>query len=351
MSTPTLELGLVHGQIGVAQQRLGGLPRPDDGDTDAGPDSHGVPTELHRRFAHRVEDPLGQGCHLLRGHAFQQQGELVTAQARSGVPRADTLLQPARCGDDDLVAARMAEAVVHRLEVVQVDEEHRDLAGLASQPGQRMSDPVVEELPVGQSRQWIVEGLMLQPLLEALLSGDVHQDAVPGRFAPLVPQHHRVVAHPHGGFVAVTQPVGGRRDCPRSIGKDGALLVGKYSLVIFGVEPPQPQVGIGHPLLRREAEHPLDLRAHVVPPPGHAGLSDVHDRGNSLDQEPVLLLGGTQIALQPLAVRDVLRHADRVVRVPAGVLDQGDRQVHPDDPAVLADETLLHREMVDLASG
>src|SRR5674476_553516 len=111
----------------------------------------------------------------------------------------------------------------------------------------------------------------------------------------------------------------------------------------------EPHFGIGHPLLCREAEHPFDLRADIRPRPRRSRFGDVHDRGNSLHQEPVSLLGTAQLALQPFALRDVLRHADHVVRVPVRVPHQGSRQVHPQDAAVLADEALLHLEMVDLS--
>jgi len=88
MATSAFTFRFIHGEIGVAQQRLGRIPWPDDGDADAGTDGQAVPLELHRRLAQGVDHSIGQRRHLLDGHIFDQHGELITADARSRVPAA-----------------------------------------------------------------------------------------------------------------------------------------------------------------------------------------------------------------------------------------------------------------------
>ena len=68
--------------------------------------------------------------------------------------------------DQDVIARGVPQAVVDRLEVVQVDEQHRGIAGLA--PLQGVLDALAEEAAVGQPGQRIVEGLERQLLLEGL---------------------------------------------------------------------------------------------------------------------------------------------------------------------------------------
>jgi hypothetical protein len=68
--------------------------------------------------------------------------------------------------DQDVVAGGVAEAVVDRLEVVQVDEEDGGVAEVAAVEG--VLDPLAEQAAVGQPGQRVVEGLEGQLLLEGL---------------------------------------------------------------------------------------------------------------------------------------------------------------------------------------
>jgi hypothetical protein len=77
----------------------------------------------------------------------------VLAQA-AAQPGPDLAQQP--------VPGAVAEAVVDHLEVVQVDEEHGQAAAVAARPGQRVPDPVVEQGPVGQVGEAVVEGQVLE---------------------------------------------------------------------------------------------------------------------------------------------------------------------------------------------
>ena len=58
-----------------------------------------------------------------------------------------------------------------------------------------------------------------------------------------------------------------------------------------------PERRIAEPVLRRVAEHRLDLRRDVDPAPGLPRLGHVGDNGQSLDERAVAELGGSQVAL------------------------------------------------------
>ena len=78
-----------------------------------------------------------------------------------------------------MVAGDMAEAVVDRLEAVEIDQQHRAL--LAARPGAcfRARGQIVEQLePVGQAGQRVVAGHMGDPVGRLAGRGDVRADAV-----------------------------------------------------------------------------------------------------------------------------------------------------------------------------
>ena len=92
-------LGHVHGDVGVAQQLLGirgAVSRSREADADAGAREDLLAVDLDRRLE-RAEDPLGRIGRLLRaGDTVEQDRELVAAEARDGVGRADRDLRAAR---------------------------------------------------------------------------------------------------------------------------------------------------------------------------------------------------------------------------------------------------------------
>ncbi|GAC1324011.1 MAG: hypothetical protein NVSMB13_04760 [Mycobacteriales bacterium] len=67
--------------------------------------------------------------------------------------------------DEQLVADLVTEGVVHALEPVEVEEQHghRLLAGPG--PQQALLEPVLEQRPVGQPGERVVEGLVLKAFL------------------------------------------------------------------------------------------------------------------------------------------------------------------------------------------
>ena len=66
---------------------------------------------------------------------FAQHDELVAAEPRDGVGLAHRALDARGRLDEELVADGVAERVVHRLEAVEVDEEHARTCARGAGPG------------------------------------------------------------------------------------------------------------------------------------------------------------------------------------------------------------------------
>ncbi len=107
--------------------------------------------------------------------------------ALSGWP--ERFAEPLPDGHQQLVAGVVTHGVVDHLEVVEVDEQHADDAALAPGPGHRTADPLLEQHPVGQAGQRVVERAVRQLLFEPAAFGDVAQrdhDAPDGLIVPQV---------------------------------------------------------------------------------------------------------------------------------------------------------------------
>ena len=154
-----------------------------------------------------------------------------------------------------VVAGGVTEAVVDRLEVVEVDEQHAVATG-APRAGHRVAEPVAEQGSVGQAGQRVVERLVGQLLLELVPLGDVvtgdheaHQVLVDH-----LGDHDVDVA---GVPVLVVQP---------DLAADGAAALREADQVARGV--PVGWVDDVEPvhaeqLGRRQADDRLDRRCHV----------------------------------------------------------------------------------------
>ena len=113
-----------------------------------------------------AQQPLGDRERVrLAPGAVEQQRELVAAEARGGVALAQAAAQPVGHRAEQLVAGVVAVAVVDRLELVDVEQQHADARAAAVK---RMLEPVVEERAVGELGERVVERLALELLLERL---------------------------------------------------------------------------------------------------------------------------------------------------------------------------------------
>jgi hypothetical protein len=118
------------------------------------------------------------------GGLLEQDGELVAAQAGHGVLAAHAGLEPGGHGHQQVVTGGVAQLVVDRLEVVQVDEEQGQWGAGLGAPAQGVPDPLPEQGPVGQVGEAVVERLVLQ------LADHGRQPAVEG----LVVEHGQQLA-------------------------------------------------------------------------------------------------------------------------------------------------------------
>ena len=158
-------LGAVHRHVGLAQHRLG----------------VGVGVVGDRRRRRSRASPLRRSragtaararpARARRAPAPRPRSRCSSARiTNSSPPRRATVslsrISSASRSDDghqQPVADVVAEVVVDRLELVEVDEQHRDHAVAAVQSRQRLARAVHQQQPVRQAGQRVVQRLALQP--------------------------------------------------------------------------------------------------------------------------------------------------------------------------------------------
>ena len=172
----------VHRDVGVAQQLLhiASTVAVRGRDADRRPHEHLLALEGERVLEHR-HDAFGDvgGRHSLFA-VLEQHGELVAPEPGGGVRRPQARAQPLPDLEEQLVSGRVPKRVVDRLEVVEVHEQHRDRRVVAELSLEGVGDAVVEQRPVREGRDGVVEGLVFELFLEALALGhvtDVQHDA------------------------------------------------------------------------------------------------------------------------------------------------------------------------------
>ena len=147
----------VHRGVGVAQQALGIAAT--GGDADAGPDAQLVSVDV-QRLGERLDDALPEDLRCRRVFLVRDQdGELVAAEAGRRLGAAQALADALRGLDQEPVAGEVAEAVVHELELVDVEEEHRDLAVGPLRPRERVVESIDEEGAIREARERIGQRL------------------------------------------------------------------------------------------------------------------------------------------------------------------------------------------------
>src|SRR6185312_11624660 len=165
---------------------------------------------------HRVGREAGAAAAAAGVEIGQEDGELVAAQAGDGGRVLDGVDEPAGGLDHERVAGRVAEAVVHELEVVQVDEEHRGAAPCALRAVDGLAHALLEHGPVGQAGERVVLGDVGELLLDAAVGGHIEQVALAARPAGVPVVHDgRLVEHPNNAPINTQDPVLG--------GKQGAV--------------------------------------------------------------------------------------------------------------------------------
>ena len=181
--------------------------------------------------------------------------ELVASEPRDRVARRQRIPQSSADTAQERIARDMTEAVVHGLEVVEVEEQHRDSSRALLAEDERMLDAVREERPVREPGERVVERLVAQLLLGLPASRDVEQVALENGLA-VVRDDARLVLHPHDAAVARVQPV---LDEERLAGRVRPLVRGQHALAILRMEELDEEVAVLDPLVDRVSEHRLDL--------------------------------------------------------------------------------------------
>ncbi len=267
-----LPLGGVHREVGVPEQVVGGFLPGGGRDPEAGRHVNFVVAEVEGGV-HGLGQPLDQHRGpLVAPHVLDQDAELVPAEPRHGVRGPTAGQEPLRRGDEQPVALGVAKAVVHLLEVVEVEEQHRDVPALPARERQRVADPVAEERAVGEPGQRVVEGLVQELLLEALAFADVadvEHDAANGRVLDQVGGDG--LGLERGPVGLAEPPLDGGREAGREAGVakegHGALPVLRHQERVHGEAEEALRIVAQHPG-RRGAHEPdrpvgLDHENHV----------------------------------------------------------------------------------------
>ena len=155
-------LGRVHGDVGALHQRLDvAAVLGEHRDADAGAHEQRQAVEAERlldRAGQLDGDLLGL---LDRGAGRQQDGELVAADAGDQLGAGDAGLQAGADLAQQPVAGLVAERVVELLEVVEVDQQQRQLGLRLAGRGRGVLQAREQPAPVRQAGQRVVRGVVL----------------------------------------------------------------------------------------------------------------------------------------------------------------------------------------------
>jgi hypothetical protein len=271
---------------------------------DAYPDRDRPPIELDRRLE-RGRDPSRHHDRLLGPREpVKQDAKLVAAEPRDAVGGADRVREPVRDRDKEAVAGRVPQAVVDRLEAVEIEEQDARLPTRTGGRQQRAVDAIGEEEAVGESGKRVVEGVVGELLLEPLSLAHVGQDA--DRVDRPV-----VAAHDRRGVLEPDRPsVPG--DHPELLVKGGAghkvpRLPRECLGAVIRVDERWPEVVVGLQGLARVAEHGLDMPAHEATPVARAcaRVIDVHveEGRDRFEERPVACLCVVDVGCPRISLR------------------------------------------------
>src|SRR5258708_3294041 len=166
---------VVHGGIrGLDERvRVTGVRRIDR-DADAGPDVDALlPGAELERCSKGGNDFPGDHYRLLAPGVGQDQSEFIPPDAGDRVRFPYLATDPGGNGFQELVAGVVSQGVVHRLELVQVEIQQRELAGVAFGEADRLLQPVVEQQAVRQAGEAVVMRYALDALLRQLMLRNV----------------------------------------------------------------------------------------------------------------------------------------------------------------------------------
>ncbi len=161
-----IRLGLVHRRVGIAHQRIDVLTISRiQADANAGGDEQFVLEDIEGQGQEAdqfVGNMAGLGC---IPDIFDDADEFVATKPGQRIRSAQMAGKAMRHGDQQLVAYRVAEGVVHFLEAVEVDEQDGQLAAGARCQCEAVLQLLDEHQPVRQASQRVVMGQMVETFL------------------------------------------------------------------------------------------------------------------------------------------------------------------------------------------
>ena len=150
-------LGLIHRRVGIAHQDINVLAiRRIKANADAGCYIEFMLDDLEG-LREQLDQLIGQGAdHGRILDILNDADELIPAQSRQGIADAQARLQPVRNRHQQFVADGVAERVIHFLEAVEVNEQHRQLQCFSRLEANAFLQLLGEHQPVGQASQRIM---------------------------------------------------------------------------------------------------------------------------------------------------------------------------------------------------
>ena len=197
-------LRLVHRDVGLLQELLGRRERAlgivHHADPHARPDDNLAAVDPDR-LAEGVFDAFGNAHGIVRpSHVVDQHRELVATESGGDIHRSDRAAQPFGDLCEELVPRGVTETVVHVLEAVEIEQQHRGHLLRSQRTRERAAHAVAEQLAVRKSRQRVVESLELvqSPRRDARDAHREDERAVHQRPSPRVRDRVRMVVHAAG---------------------------------------------------------------------------------------------------------------------------------------------------------
>ncbi|MEZ5121860.1 MAG: hypothetical protein R2736_09830 [Solirubrobacterales bacterium] len=200
-------LGAVHGGVGFLQQSARGarlVVGAVNRDADREADGHRSRVDAHGCLE-LVLHPIDQPQKLMVGASFEQRDELVAAEAADGVGRPNAGAQAPGDLLQDRIAPGMPERVVDALEVVEVHEDDGDRVATAASGRDRVFGAVLEQRPVRQAGQGIVQPLVRELLGGALARGRRQAAAPRAAATPIRSSAARAIVNPPNKAHATTR--------------------------------------------------------------------------------------------------------------------------------------------------
>jgi hypothetical protein len=131
------------------------------------PDRWSWPGRRPRRRLDGGEDPLSDQRRHGRIDLLADRDELIAAVPGDRVAGADRAAQPPGNLDEHRIADDVTVAIVDRLELVEVDEQDRSGARVPGRVGDRVAQAIVQQRPVGEARERVMDGVVARLLLTA----------------------------------------------------------------------------------------------------------------------------------------------------------------------------------------